>query len=284
MGKHTLAAVPADDGEDVPSVETLAVTPTMAREFLATNTLNRNVRQALVEGYSRDMARGSWLFNGESIKFDVTGRMVDGQHRCLAVIKANVTVTMLVIRGLPEKSWDTIDIGAPRTYRDALGRRGESSSATLAAICRRALMWERGQRTNVGTVKPTHAEMDVFLSTHPEVRRSAEFADRHRGTSGIPGSVLGLAHWVLTSVDHDAASEFLNRIADGVGLPGDSPILAFRNRLTKERDQGGRIQDSRILALLIHAWNAYAAGEARTKLLLKSDEIPDPRRPKRNAA
>lgn len=282
MGKHSLTAVPDDDG-DQPKITMEHVSPGVARDFLSTNTKNRNIRPALVDGYARDMARGAWVFSGDAIRFDTTGTMVDGQHRCLAIVKANVTLPMVVIRNLTEKSWDTIDIGASRTYRDALGRRGEGNSASLAAICRRALMWERGQRTNVGTIKPTHAEMDVFLSTHPEVRRSAEFADRHRGTSGIPGSVLGLAHWVLTSIDYDTASEFLSRVVDGVGLDSDSPILAFRNRLTKEREHGGRLQDTRLLALLMRAWNAYAQGETRTKLQLKNDEIPDPVRPRKAA-
>jgi hypothetical protein len=39
----------------------------------------------------------------------------------------------------------TVDAGAKRTYSDALRMQGEENTATLAAVTRRALMWERGR-------------------------------------------------------------------------------------------------------------------------------------------
>ncbi|KAF7277615.1 hypothetical protein GWI33_002970, partial [Rhynchophorus ferrugineus] len=76
------------------------ITPDLARQYLAFNTHNRNVRSYRVKGYAADMRDGRWTLNGEAIKFSADGTLLDGQHRLQAVIEADVAVQMLVVRGV----------------------------------------------------------------------------------------------------------------------------------------------------------------------------------------
>jgi len=72
------------------------ITPDMAKSWLATQTTNRKVNQDRLRRYTLDMINGKWAVNGESIKFK-NGVLVDGQHRLLAIIKANIPVKILVV-------------------------------------------------------------------------------------------------------------------------------------------------------------------------------------------
>ena len=102
------------------TVET--ITPAMAEEYLKHN--DRNPRKAAnrkqVESYARDMAAGKWFMNGEPIVFDANGDLKNGQHRLMAIVKANVPVDMYVIRGI-DPDYTTFDYGMLRRMSQELG-------------------------------------------------------------------------------------------------------------------------------------------------------------------
>ena len=251
---------------DQPTVEIVDVTPALAETWLSRNPNNRNLRRPLVEAYARDMTAGRWRLNGETVKFSTTGQLYDGQHRLNAVILADTTVPMVVVNGLGTDVMATVDAGAKRSYSDALKLSGEENTSTLAAICRRAVMWERGMRTNTGAIRPTPLEMDDFLARHPEIRTSADLAARLASRERLPASVIGLCHYLFSKIDPDDATWFFLRVADGDGLRAEDPIAVLRNRVTRLRLTGGRINETEGLALTIRAWNAHRDGATRTKL------------------
>lgn len=96
--------------------EIVNVTPQLAAEFLEKNANNRSLSNAVVEHYAMQMRSGKWIANGETIKFGSNGELVDGQHRLQAIIQSGVTVTMVVVTGVPEGSKETIDVGKVRFH------------------------------------------------------------------------------------------------------------------------------------------------------------------------
>lgn len=66
----------------------LIITPEMAKKYLQNMKTNRNISFARVNAYARDMERGAWQENGESIVFNKSGQLVNGQHRLAAIVKA----------------------------------------------------------------------------------------------------------------------------------------------------------------------------------------------------
>lgn len=267
---------------NLPTVEIVDVSPELAETWLALNANNRNVRRAAIDAYARDMRAGRWLVNGETVKFDLTGALRDGQHRLSAVVAAETTVAMVVVRGLAPDVMPTVDAGAKRTYSDTLKLQGEDNTSTLAAVTRRALMWSRGQRTNTGRVTPTPLEMNAYLAENPRLRTSAEVAAHLASRALLPASIFGLCHFLFSDLDPDAAEWFLGRLADGDGLSVDDPIAVLRGRIVKMRVGGRRVNETDALALTIHAWNAHRAGETRTQLRLPKggltpENYPEPR-------
>ncbi len=265
-----------------PIVEILDVSPEMAEQWLSRNPNNRNLRGQVIASYARDMSAGSWVLNGETVKISSTGHLLDGQHRLSAVVAAGTTVPMIVVRDIPPEVMPTVDAGAKRTYADALRIQGEENTAVLAAVTRRAILWDKGYRTKTGSLSPTATEMSAFLQQHTRLRGSAEVASKLAPKTMLPASIIGLCHWLFSDLDPDEALWFLARLADGDGLAADDPIAALRNRIVKMRVGGGRVNETESLALVVMAWNARRAGETRSKLQLPrggltSENFPEPR-------
>lgn len=91
------------------------ITPAVAAEYLRLfNQGNRKPNKAQVAYYAKMMNDGEWELNGESIKFSGSGetlRLLDGQHRLMACVEANVPFETLVVRDVEEKTFDTLDQG-----------------------------------------------------------------------------------------------------------------------------------------------------------------------------
>lgn len=76
---------------------------------------NRPINKSMVDSYASDMARGRWGLSHQGIAFDEDGRLIDGQHRLWAVIRASIPVIMTVTTGVPSTtnggfSMPTMDI------------------------------------------------------------------------------------------------------------------------------------------------------------------------------
>lgn len=74
------------DAKITAKVET--ITPEIAKTMLGENVNNRRISRDNVNLFAREIRNGEWRFNGEAIKFGKDGRLLDGQHRLLAVIAA----------------------------------------------------------------------------------------------------------------------------------------------------------------------------------------------------
>ena len=98
------------------AVET--ITPALAQAYLSTSTGNRSLAKKNVQFYARQMREGKWTVSHQGIAFSVNGDLIDGHHRLTAIIEANVSVGMMVARGVSVESRQVIDQGKGRTAAD----------------------------------------------------------------------------------------------------------------------------------------------------------------------
>tara|TARA_R110000796_G_C14476044_1_gene426142 strand:- start:68 stop:949 length:882 start_codon:yes stop_codon:yes gene_type:complete len=116
------------------SVELVKVTPLMAENFLKYNPVNRKVSQRNVSFLSKQMEKGLFLENGESIVFDKNNILKDGQHRLMAIIKSGKSYHIPIVRGVVSSSMATYDTGKNRSAGDVLSIAGFKSSSTVSAL------------------------------------------------------------------------------------------------------------------------------------------------------
>lgn len=124
-------------------VNVYTLTPEFAAELLATNDMNRKVREEWVDYLASEMSEGRWQVNGDAIRIDRDGKLADGQHRCLAVIKANYSYPAIFVSELDPIARLTMDDPMHRRFADDLVMNGMGPNANLREAClRKILTWE----------------------------------------------------------------------------------------------------------------------------------------------
>ena len=255
------------------------VTPEMAERWLGRNFNNRNLVDKDVQSYARDMAAGRWDLNGESLKFAADGTLLDGQHRLSAVIKANATVPMFVVRGLSNSTQDSMDTGRKRSAADMLTIHGEKHCQIIAAAVRIAVGTQ--DRQPIQKVKVSHAQVADFLSAHPELRDAAAHASNLYRDTDCPPSVVAYTLWRLSQIDPNAALDFWTAASTKVDLAEGDPVLGLVHKFAEVRRNRQKLTVEMQLSLVYRAWNARRAGQSMRIFRINSPggivPIPEPR-------
>lgn len=122
------------------------ITPDKAKMWLANlRNKNRNIRPGTVRRYATDMKEGRWMFNGESIVISETGRLINGFHRCSAIVQTGMPVHAVVVRGIPDEAYKTFDCGSTRTPTDTLGALGVKRPSRVANAIAKLIAIDRGK-------------------------------------------------------------------------------------------------------------------------------------------
>lgn len=251
------------------SCQIVTLTPDLARRWLERNTHNRKPRPGRVEQYARDMTAGRWEFNGDAIRFDHNGVMLDGQHRCQAVVKTGVTIRVLVVYNLTPEAQNTMDRPGIRAMRDQLSLAGEYNTGMLAAILRRLVAYTAGSRhVDSSRVSPTQGEMREFLDAYPQrVREAVGVAVKAQKYLACAPSVIGTAYYICAEVDKEAANHFfITQLIEGIGLTATSPARVLAKRLNDMGSSRGRVNGDDALRYILVAWNAHRDGRGLTRL------------------
>ncbi len=260
-----------------PKAGIVTITPELAGLLLEKhNDNNRNQRGRAVADMVRDLVEGDWALNGETIKISKTGRVLDGQHRLLAILLGDKPMRTFVIIGLDDEAQDTMDSGIKRTTGDVLKLHGEKDVNVLAAIIRRLWLWQRGDRKLASNPVPTKTETSDFLEANPGIRESVRVAGRvYSNFPHLSKTAVGVAHFLTDQVDAEKAEWFFERLADGAVDDPSHPVVTLRNRMIKDNT----VQDMfSSLTLIMRAWNATREGASLKKIpVVPGKDIPDPK-------
>jgi hypothetical protein len=253
-----------------PVIKIEPINAAVAAQMLGTSAGNRSLRKSAINRYARDMAGGKWVLNGEGLKFDSSGRLIDGHHRLHAVIAAQTTVTFLVVRNVPQDAMLTLDTGVSRSFWDASVVAGKNYHRKTGPIAR---WWYRYQGDRVTGFGPqaSHQELEAIVLAHPGILESASFIGRLKTINKycVP-SVQGFVHaYASEKYDRELADVFLN---EGAKLDEHSPVFVLRRLLVEDER---RVEPYRVLAYSIKAWNAWLAGD-KLRLLSWRNAGPSP--------
>jgi hypothetical protein len=99
-----------------------SITPNLARIFYNLNwEMNRPPRPAFVKFLVEQIRLGRWQITGDCICILENGKLGNGQHRCEAIIRANITVRNIVAWGITLEAYKVMDNGNKRSMGDNLG-------------------------------------------------------------------------------------------------------------------------------------------------------------------
>jgi hypothetical protein len=244
----------------------MIVLPVVAAEWLKRN-FKGNRKPERVDEYARKMTEGKWIPNGNAIRFDRQGRLIDGQNRLMACVKANVPFQTVVMTDCDPEMIDSFDNGLVRTAKHlvSIHSQGElAGNATRTTSAARLIMYfeNHGDRfLNVITdldkkIPPedvarwvlSHRDDDLFNWALNEKRNPRIITSAHIACL-----------YIFQQHDKDLARKFAESVRDGSDLHPGSPVLAFRERLMKAGTHGNRkdIDRRELIGLFFKTWYLY---------------------------
>lgn len=230
------------------------ISPTIAARYLQRNHGNRQLITAHVNALARDMRLGRWMLSPQPICFAEGGDLLNGQHRLNAVILADVSIEIPVVRNLPDTASNTYDLHAARSPVAANLPAGFGDKALVNAMAN--LLWRREiAPDSLPRAKASAEELREILAAHPRLIELRTLA--RRAVELGRASVLGYSAYVIERENADLSQPFLDGLF-GVGpAPVGSSVATLRRRLLRMRLN--RASQEEQLSAILETWSLVRA-------------------------
>lgn len=263
----------------------MLITPEIAAEFLLKKTDNyRTVTQSVVNMIAASITKGQWKINGATIRFAKDGRLLDGQHRLLAIIKSGIAVASFVIFGLEAESDITIDMdGQLRKLSDHLSKTEDINCTLLAPVLKSLVTYAKGTFYSKSD-RISGSSAVKILEDYPLIRQAVvKFSKKNLITTA---SVLAVCYFIIRMKhpnDVSFVNNFFDRLVHGDKLTEGNCILILRNIFinSKLRKETSGLQRKFVAAMILKTWNYHVNTNPKKRkftknYLLKDSNIPTP--------
>lgn len=249
------------------------ITPEIAAWMLTTNARNRPISRRHVTRLAESMRRGEWELNGSTVKVAATGRLLDGQHRLSACVESGMAFDTLVVCGLPEETFSTIDqVSRGRKIADVLAIEAGANMKNVAAALFVLYQFRSGHEIMANDV-PARDEFSVgvardMLEKHPGV------IDSVAASNVIPiwrNAQCAAVHYLFGMVDGELANDFADVMRSGAA-DVRRPFNLFREGLIRLRATSATPNRRDAAARAIKAFNAERDGRRVGILTWRSNE------------
>ncbi|WP_244176962.1 hypothetical protein [Streptomyces albus] len=245
----------------------MVITPEMADLWLehCNPETNRILSDTVYERYAKAMARGEWRTTHQGIAFDKEGKLLDGQHRLMAIKISGVSVEMLVIPGCNSETFDVLDSGHRRQAAQLLKIPHRVIVAAAARIIGQMYrMWDPVTLFDgFYDTKASTADILRAVAAWPELTTMAPIAAAAYRAAGInqPTHLVVLAQ--ASRTEHaDKIEDWANGLISGANMDQKDPRLVLRNRFFRDRVLLGTSAGRRTsYNLIAKSWNSWAQGK-----------------------
>lgn len=290
--KMPLMNFKAPDGREI-HVSYELISPEYASELLELNTRNRTLDERLVKNFTKKQKKKHWMFNGDTIRISEKVKqedgsmkevLMDGQHRLQSIVESGIPQFALIIRGLDEKTFSTMDDGRKRNASDILSIKKFTEPTKKAGIVKTVLLFSNGYlRSTKGggdrSATPGNLEILEFTTEHnTKIDESIKIANEVKESFNYLNSkVLSSMFFIFSKHGKAEAKEFFEEIKLGKKSTS-SVVRLFCAELIKDANRDVKLPYNTILAYLIKTWNAFKSGEELEKLTYdkKTESFPIP--------
>ena len=242
--------------------------------------LQRKPRQLHVDAIARALVAGKYEFTGDSIKIDQHARLIDGQHRCLAVLQANVPIQQAILMTInSDVAYRYIDtVHKVRGQADIWRFMGHSDSIPGSVVS--AIIFEHSNfKRDLGLTRPEKYEIVrdyKFLNEAIELYKCSHYKNR------VPAGPLGGALRCMKKNRVKALDFFGAAFSNSHLVQGEYAsqakllatwILASRMEKGKSAGEPFKVEGAN---KAIRAWNAWREGRS-IRVLTRGDGIPKAR-------
>jgi len=266
------------------------VTPDDARKFLKNNYhKNRKIREHQVNLIAGLIRQKHYDLNGKPLIFDDKANLIDGQHRLLAIIRANIPVTCFCVSGIRTDAYIGLDqYDLRKSLADLVqGDGGKYPEAVASAISR--LLAFKMDKLGVSYHDPSVSDRRTLLGLlkhHPRLEQAAAEVESlyNKSVSRPFGSSVGtFLFYVTCSIDARLAEEFMRTLYGLANLEDgeNNPAFQIHRRVLRAKNskrRGERLNARVIEGSVIKAWNLYVQSlqctSSRHILMQFGEEFP----------
>ena len=255
----------------------MKITPLIAKELLLQNKNNRKIKEKRIDFYVDQMKKGLWKENGEGFIIDCNGCVKNGQHRLLAVIKANFSYKAPVITGVNPDVMDTIDTGSNRSFADVLTLNGFQNVNTVSAIVFKIHKWGitrnalqiggksgKGQLSNSAALEYTYANIKMIEKLIKSLRpyyiksnKSFSFSD-----------IMFIQYLISNNGTKitETTIEYCKMLMGIIVVEGNSGSYIHSIK-SKAKNSKTTLNPEWLLAIVIKGWNNFVCGDPKVNFL-----------------
>lgn len=257
------------------------MTPELAQRYLETQVHNRNVNEHWVEALAFAMERGDWTEDGNSIKMDSNGHLIDGQHRLRAVIRSGKTLRMEVKSGFPHEAIHVIDsFTRARSTADVLTLDGIPNSSVLASGVKTYYKELRGVTSNSSAYRLSPAIALSVYNEHPGtwqeiigMSHRINSNKRNRLALLTRSDIVGFSAFLHFDKKHNLPKieRFFEQVCSSSPAENVS-IEKLRLALIRNKMSNKSYTRDALRTMIVKTWNAYVTGKSIKSLQVRPDE------------
>jgi len=223
------------------------------------NQGNRPPKPNKVQQFASDIERKNWGVTGDTLKFAPDGRLLDGQNRLAACVRANKPFTTHVVFNIDPSLFGRMDIGKPRNPADVLHIAGYKYSSTLAAALRWAYLLDTNPY-NRDTLRPEFV-LELARKRYPDIEPRIKDGRSINKQYAHPAGQMTALVYKFAKSDSEKSDDFVRAWLSGQ-RNGKYQIIDTMQALlhSQKANNNGRIHELTRAAVIIKAWNLFKDG------------------------
>lgn len=245
----------------------MTITPSVASEWLTKNTANRRIIEHQVQSLINEIANG-WQLNGETIKFDKYGNLIDGQHRLTACVKSGIPFQSYVVFGLDNHVFDTIDVGSKRKGADCLSIIGAQNNRSLSAIVKAYCEYQKTGTFSGSKISASSREIVNEYQSNKEIY-DALTLDHLSVSNIVVSSFFSVCKAAIEIYGYEWYKPAIHKLKTGENLVYGDPIFTLREWSIINKAKSQRQTRN---AVYVKAVKASATGKELKLLKYSIDE------------
>jgi len=237
------------------------ITPIIAKEILENNTINRNIIKANLHFLENELREGRFVYNGESIIISKDNKLMDGQHRLLAIINTSISAYVNLVTDIEENTMSTINTGSSRNAASVFSMHNVVSSTSIASSTKRILeKVETERQTNKnGNIKLSNQTIYEFYEKRSELLDAMHRFALNLYQSNVkfitPSSTTSFLY--LFSIEDRRAKAYIRELYTGVQEGASDAAIKIRDRLINNKISLVKFSKVRERDILVYGWRKY---------------------------
>jgi len=254
-------------------VKLVLITPEVATNYLRYNSKNRKVSDKNLLHIAKQMQRGQFLENGESIVFDINGKLTDGQHRLRAIIISGKSFYFFFVTGVAPNAMATFDTGKKRSPADVLQLNGFKNSVRLAGTITQINKWytlgskEAEARANYAAMTNTQVLeycKNNYDWLHSIVKTCSAIYEREKVKVLSPQNLCLFAYFLGGERPSEKVYDFLRNLVGAKRVPETAPNYIY-TKLYNAKLNKEPLNFYWVLGMSIKAYNYFIDGNPAVK-------------------